>query len=262
MTTRTSSRQRHFIQKWCAFLVALLGFSVICAAHDVVIRRDVNLRANPDTESEIIVELKAGDEARLLTREKENDYYYVLHDAGVGWVWARNVRVFPEYLPEKQWRYWTDADGDCQHTRQEVLIAESEIEVTFTDPAKCTVGAGLWTDPYSGETFTNPGDLEVDHMVPLRNAQRTGAWEWTKKRREEYANDLDNPEHLIAVKSYLVRRKGDQGPDKWLPPNDEYHCQYVEDWQAIKQRWGLELSTAELKAIDTVKKSCPRVNAK
>ena len=88
------------------------------------------------------------------------------------------------------------------------------------------------------------------------------AGEGTKKRREEYANDLDDPEHLIAVKSYLVRRKGDQGPDKWLPPNDEYHCQYVEDWQAIKQRWGLTLSAAELKAISTVKETCPEAIAK
>lgn len=237
--------------------MASLGFSLVCAAHDVVIRRDVNLRADPGTESEIIQELKVGDEARLLNLEQENDYYHVLHDAGVGWVWARNVKIFPEYLPEKQWKFWTDADNDCQHTRQEVLIAESEIEVTFTDPTNCTVGAGRWTDPYSGETFTNPGDLDVDHVVPLRNAHRSGGWRWTKQRRQEYANNLDNPEHLVAVKAYLVRNKSDQGPDKWLPPNQDYHCQYVEKWQTIKQRWELEISAREAEAIAAIKASCP-----
>jgi hypothetical protein len=93
--------------------------------------------------------------------------------------------------------------------------------------------------------------------VPLRNAHRSGGWRWTKQRRQEYANNLDNPEHLVAVKAYLVRNKSDQGPDKWLPPNQDYHCQYVEKWQTIKQRWELEISAREAEAIAAIKASCP-----
>ena len=125
------------------------------------------------------------------------------------------MKLYPEYL-RKQWKHWSDADGDCQDTRQEVLIEESEIAVTFTNSDDCRVLAGRWTDPYSGDVFTDPRHLDVDHMVPLRNAQRSGGWEWTKQRREAYANDLDNPEHLIAVDRSLNRSKSDQGPDKWM----------------------------------------------
>ena len=135
---------------------------------------------------------------------------YALHNAGVGWVWNWNVDIYPEYL-RKQWRHWTDADGDCQDTRQEVLIEESEISVAFKSTEECKVASGRWTDPYSGEVFIDPTKLDVDHMVPLRNAQRSGGWEWTKQRRREYANDLDNPEHLIAVKPSLNRSKSDRG---------------------------------------------------
>ncbi len=39
---------------------------------------------------------------------------------------------------------------------------------------ECKVASGRWTDLYSGEVFTDPGELDVDHMVPLRNAQRSG----------------------------------------------------------------------------------------
>jgi len=261
MTARTEYRKRNSIQTCCVSLVATLGFAAMCAAHDVVIQREVNLRAGPNTQSEIIQVLKVGEEARLLKLEQENNYYQVLHDAGVGWVWARNVSVFPEYLPEEQWRHWTDADGDCQHARQEVFIAESEIAVTFTDPTNCTVASGRWTDPYSGEIFTDPKDLAVDHVVPLRNAHRSGGWQWTKQRREQYANDLDNPEHLVAVKASLVRSKGDKGPDKWLPPNQDYHCQYVRDWQTIKKRWELAISPAEMDAIKSIEKTCPQESA-
>ena len=157
----------------------------------------------------------------------------------------------------KQFMTMIGADGDCQDTRQEVLIAESEIAVTFANSLQCKVASGRWTDPYSGETFADPRDLDVDHMVPLRNAQRSGGWEWAKQRREEYANDLDNPEHLIAVDASLNRSKSDQGPDKWMPPNADYHCQYVTGWQAIKQRWVLVMSAREAEAVVEIGQHCP-----
>ncbi len=34
----------------------------------------------------------------------------------------------------------------------------------------CTVQAGTWIDPYTGRTFTAAGDLNVDHIVPLKHA--------------------------------------------------------------------------------------------
>ncbi len=130
-------------------------------ARDVVVTRNVNLRIQPTTASHVIKLLKRGEEARLLGLEKQAGYYYVLHNAGVGWVWSRNVVVYPEYL-RKQWKHWTDADGDCQDTRQEVLIEESEISITFKtyiyhmdiSTEECKVASGRWTDPSSGEVFT------------------------------------------------------------------------------------------------------------
>lgn len=86
------------------------------------------------------------------------------------------MKLLPEYQ-RKQWKHWSGADGDCQDTRQEVLIEESEIAVTFINSDECRVASGRWTDPYSGEVFTDPKDLDVDHMVPLRNALLSGGWE-------------------------------------------------------------------------------------
>jgi hypothetical protein len=119
------------------------------------------------------------------------------------------------------------------------------------------VASGTWNDPYSGLTFTDPDDVDVDHMVPLRNAHVSGAWAWSFERRQEYANDLSHPEHLIAVDDATNQAKGAKGPDEWLPPRTEYHCQYVKDWEAIKTRWELTMTTAERVKVEEIKAECP-----
>lgn len=79
------------------------------------------------------------------------------------------------------WGRWIDADHDCQDTRQEVLIRQSEVPVTFKTDKHCHVVSGKWTDPYTGEVITNASDLDIDHMVPLKEAHDSGGWQWTRR---------------------------------------------------------------------------------
>jgi len=145
----------------------------------------------------------------------------------------------------KQWRHWTDDDRDCQDTRNEVLIAESEVHVTFKDRRRCKVTTGRWTCPYTGKVITDPRRLDVDHLVPLGNAARSGGQVWNTARKRIYANDLEDPQQLIAVDASANRAKGDRGPEEWLPPVLAYRCIYLHDWVAVKKRWGLGVSPRE-----------------
>ena len=90
------------------------------------------------------------------------------------------VSAVPATLPDydrHDWKQWTDADGDCQDARNEVLIAESRTAVAYRTDRKCRVAAGEWLAPYSSAIVTDPGRLDVDHMVPLGNAHDSGAWQ-------------------------------------------------------------------------------------
>ena len=172
---------------------------------------------------------------------------------------AVRVATIPPNLPKYDrgdWRHWVDDDGDCQDARQETLIAEAVGAVRYERADECRVASGDWVGAYTGERFSDPGDLDVDHMVPLANAHRSGAWQWDDERRREYANYLARGNHLIAVKAAANRAKSDKGPEDWMPPRQEYHCQYAADWVDIKQRWGLTVTPREAEALREMLAGC------
>ena len=169
------------------------------------------------------------------------------------------VRAVPGDLPKydrDDWRQWVDDDGDCQNARHETLVEESRIAVTFTDEDRCSVATGEWLDPFTGDILTSARDLDVDHMVPLSNAHRSGAWAWDDARRRAYANDLSYANHLIAVTNSVNRSKSDQGPEAWKPPDESYWCQYATDWANIKAAWGLSATQAEWDALLSMTATC------
>ena len=178
---------------------------------------------------------------------------------GTATVLRVTVSAVPATLPDydrHDWKQWTDADGDCQNARNEVLIAESQTRVAYRTDRKCRVAAGEWLAPYSNTIVTDPGRLDVDHMVPLGNAHDSGAWQWSANRREQYANYLDDPQHLIAVTASANRSKGARGPDQWKPEDRTYWCQYAVDWIAIKSTWALTVTEAELAGLNEMLYSC------
>jgi hypothetical protein len=168
------------------------------------------------------------------------------------------VEIAPN-LPEYErnaWQHWTDDDSDCQNTRAEVLIGESGAAVTFRSSDDCTVDTGEWFDPYTNQTFTEAGDLDVDHMVPLKNAHISGAHAWDDVTRRAYANELANADQLIAVSASANRSKGARGPDAWRPTASEYWCEYATHWVSIKLRWELSVTAAEFEALEEMLETC------
>ncbi|MFD5748909.1 HNH endonuclease family protein [Streptomyces sp. NPDC127033] len=145
-------------------------------------------------------------------------------------------------------KHWNSGDlADGCNTRGEVLLAEA-----VTAPAVasgCKLSGGSWLSYYDGQEVTDPGALDIDHMVPLAEAWDSGASAWTAARREAYANDQGSATSLVAVTARTNRSKADQDPAQWLPPAPDAHCRYVGEWVATKLRWQLAADTTELDAL-------------
>ena len=148
---------------------------------------------------------------------------------------------------------WSAFGGDpiCLDVRGQVLADESLSPIQTSLPAgvRCYVTKGRWIDPYTGSVIFNADAMDVDHVVPLKEAWNSGAWRWNRATRRTYANDLTDPNHLIAVTARANRSKGDRDPAEWLPPNNAFTCRYLEIWVGIKARWGLAVDPVELEAL-------------
>jgi hypothetical protein len=149
-------------------------------------------------------------------------------------------------------KHWIDADKDRCDTRKEVLIQEAVVAPKLS--SGCVFTGGKWISPYDGLATTDYSSLDIDHMVPLSEAWRSGAWKWSPAQREAYANDLTDPRALVAVTASLNRQKSDQDPNTWLPPEDK--CTYVSNWIAIKVRYSLTVDSAEANALTSLVTTC------
>ena len=111
---------------------------------------------------------------------------------------------------------WSDADGNGCDTRDEVLIRDAA--GTAEVGPNCAVTSGSWWSVYDAVWLDNASQLDVDHVVALKEAWDSGAKEWDTPRREAFANDLDNPD--------------DQ-------------CRYIVAWVIVKARWDLSMDQSE-----------------
>lgn len=133
-------------------------------------------------------------------------------------------------------------------TRSGVLIRDS-LTPAQVDPVGCAVIAGDWYSVYDGLTWTDPAELEIDHVVALKEAWDSGAWGWTPQRRSGFANELEDARSLRAVTGSVNQAKGDKDPSNWIPPDDRFVCRYLSDWVSIKARWGLSMDQSEFGRI-------------
>jgi hypothetical protein len=149
-------------------------------------------------------------------------------------------------------KHWIDEDQDGCDTRAEVLIEEAIKKPKVGK--RCLLTGGQWNSAFDGKTFRKSSQLDVDHVVPLAEAWRSGAWNWTPEKRQAFANDLTLKEALIAVSASSNRSKGDRDLAFWLPATGV--CNYVRDWITVKVTYGLTVDPAEAMVISRQTSAC------
>ncbi|MEU5302716.1 HNH endonuclease family protein [Streptomyces noursei] len=147
--------------------------------------------------------------------------------------------------------HWIDQGHNC-NTREVVLKRDGR---NVQQDGDCAAVSGTWVSAYDGATWTQASDLDIDHVVPLSEAWKSGAAQWTTARRQAFANDLTHSQ-LIAVTDNVNQAKGDKDPAEWLPPKASYHCEYARMWVWVKHTYGLTADRAEKAALKKILDGC------
>jgi hypothetical protein len=158
---------------------------------------------------------------------------------------------FPHWASDAASYGWREPDGSCD-VRDTALIRDGMgVEID----EDCSVTAGTWLDPYTGQTLTDSSEVDIDHVVALANAWRSGASStaWSTADREAYAND---PKVLLSADDAANQIKGDKGPEAWKPPNHDYWCEYARRWIWIKSDWDLSINPNEKTALNEMLATC------
>lgn len=168
---------------------------------------------------------------------------------------------WPDYSRKKFGDGWADLDGDGCNTRNEILARDLARPTFLPGTNDCVVKTGTLAGPYTGKTIEfqhgeGTSDLiQIDHVVALRDAWESGAWEWEPSKRLEFAND---PLNLLAVDGDANQDKQASNADEWLPAQKSYRCPYVARQIAVKKKYGLSVTNAERAAMTDVLRDCPQ----
>jgi hypothetical protein len=144
---------------------------------------------------------------------------------------------------------WEPPQSSCD-AREAALIRDGEDVEVGSD---CKVTSGSWYDLYTTQSFDDPQEIDIDHIVPLANAWRSGASSWSDEQRERYAND---PDVLLSVEDNANQSKGDKGPEAWKPPNEAVWCDYATRWVGIKDQYDLRVNPEEKEELERMLAAC------
>ncbi|MFC4225411.1 HNH endonuclease family protein [Lysinibacter cavernae] len=166
----------------------------------------------------------------------------------------------PSYDRSKFGPSWFDVDGNGCSTRNDILIRDLQ-NVVMDPNKKCAVASGtLSPDPYTGQTinFVSGADtsylVQIDHVVPLSLAWKSGASSWTDEQRLQFAND---PENLIASDGPENASKSDKGLSEWsVPKNPSFTCQYTTKHLEVLSKYSLGISDADRAAAERIFATC------
>lgn len=147
--------------------------------------------------------------------------------------------------------HWISQGSGCD--TRDVVLKRDGTGVVQDD--SCAASSGKWYSPYDGASWTEASDVDIDHVVPLSNAWKSGASAWTDDDREDFANDLTHPQ-LLAVTDNVNQAKGDKGPEEWKPPLDSYYCTYAEMWVKVKSVYNLTITSDEKTALVEMLETC------
>jgi len=106
--------------------------------------------------------------------------------------------------------------------------------------------------PYDLTCFSSPRQSDVEHIVALAEAHRSGMCTHGHQEKEQFASDLLNL--TLATPELNREQKIAKDASNWMPPENQ--CWYAARIVAVKKKYGLSVDKAEKRALHRILKHC------
>lgn len=143
------------------------------------------------------------------------------------------------------------ADPDGCDAQEAIVLAYAT--APRWERGTCRVTAGTWWSRYDQKFATSVDELAVDHLVPLAEAWRSGAWQWQPELRAELAADAGG--QLVPVTRAAHADKAGRDVTEWQPHMAE-RCRYAVDWIAVKKLYRMTVDLPERDALERMLHTC------
>lgn len=184
---------------------------------------------------------------------------------------AERRHAQPGYEAELFGQRWSDAApgvsgsrNGCD-TRSDILRRDLQDLVVDPGSRGCSPASGSLVDPYTGQHERyrrgEQSSIDIDHVVSLADAWRSGAWQADQDTRAALAND---PLNLLATSASSNRSKGDRTIQAWPGRTDigrhvdqPATCRLAARQIAVKTKYDLSVTPQERSAMRRILAKCP-----
>jgi hypothetical protein len=158
------------------------------------------------------------------------------------------------------WGDWSYNPATKCSRREEIVIRDGHGEITDAQcRSRCAAQATAsppqppcWISRYDDVGVYDVTGLQADHIVPLAEATRSGARNWTAQQRSAFYND---PANLLMVTAKSNGQKSDNDPARYTPVR-HFWCAYATAYAQVKITYGLRVDTAEKSALARMLDTC------
>ncbi len=228
----------------------------------------MNVRANPSLDAEKVGAAQAGDAFEVRESRKGASYCWLKID--LGWMAkTANVSAFKPQTsqPSAAENVVSGAVQQALNRLNSLVVAPENRCSPYNKKEQYPYPQSVELDiirqmggriygPYTGTTFRDRGDTDIEHMVAASEAHDSGLCAADEQTRKAFARDLLN----LTLASPSLNRNQKSGKDfaEWRPKLNE--CWFADRIIMVKAKYKLTIDSREKAALQRTLGACPSLD--
>jgi hypothetical protein len=238
--TKTSSKQQSSLTKFLLIFLVVLGLTIAITLSNPDSPEQPTSNQSPIPSHQPTSTPSASPPSNFPISQ---DIYTLVKD-NLNNLTIRSTNPTTDYQ-SKNMPTWSDPDKNGCDARNDILARD--LINDELDDDNCKFLEGDLVDPYTGDSThfvfgENSTQVQIDHLVAKEDAWNSGGYAWS---RDDWKIFINDPDELLATTAKPNQSKGGKAANEWLPPNQNFWCQYIILQVNVKTKYRLSVTNQE-----------------